>query len=108
MRLACGRSRQIARPGHDRAMSVRQNIRDFFHGAAYGTYERELRMQAAELNDMFLLLCYMGSVNTRFNYTMTPNLSLQVYAGPFVSTGEDTNFKWLVDGRRGKLQRPLS
>ncbi len=43
-------------------VSIRQNIADFFHGAAYGSYERELRMQAAELNDMFLLLCYMEIV----------------------------------------------
>ena len=39
------------------------------------------------------------SINTRFNYTMTPNLSLQVYAEPFVSAGDYTNFKELVDGR---------
>ena len=32
-------------------MSIRDNIRDFFHGAAYGAYERELR-----------LLCYMEIV----------------------------------------------
>ena len=39
------------------------------------------------------------SINTRFNYTMTPNLSLQVYAEPFVSAGDYSNFKELVDGR---------
>lgn len=39
------------------------------------------------------------SFNTRFNYTMTPTLSLQVYAEPFVSAGDYTNFKELVDGR---------
>ncbi len=39
------------------------------------------------------------SFNTRFNYTMTPNLSLQVYAEPFVSAGKYTNYKELVDGR---------
>ena len=43
-------------------MSIRENIRDFFHGVAYGAYERELRRQAAELNDLFLLLCYMEIV----------------------------------------------
>src|SRR6478735_7178371 len=43
-------------------MSLRDNIRDFFHGVAYGQYERELRRQAAELNDLFLLLCYMEIV----------------------------------------------
>jgi len=51
------------------------------------------------------------SFNTRFNYTMTPNLSLQVYAEPFVSAGEYTNFKELVDGRAANYSdryRPLS
>ena len=43
-------------------MSLGRNIRDFLHGAAYGRYERELRRQAAELNDLFLLLCYMEIV----------------------------------------------
>jgi hypothetical protein len=36
---------------------------------------------------------------TRVNYTMTPNLSLQIYAEPFVSAGEYTGYKELVDGR---------
>ncbi len=39
------------------------------------------------------------SFTTRFNYTMTPNLSLQVYAEPFVSAGDYSNYKELVDGR---------
>jgi hypothetical protein len=39
------------------------------------------------------------SVTTRFNYTMTPTLSLQLYAEPFVSAGEYSNYKELVDGR---------
>ena len=44
------------------------------------------------------------SFNTRFNYTMTPNLSLQVYAEPFVSAGDYTNYKELVDGRAKKYE----
>ena len=32
------------------------------HGMAYGRYERELRLQANQLNDLFLLLCYMEIV----------------------------------------------
>jgi Domain of unknown function (DUF5916)/Carbohydrate family 9 binding domain-like len=36
---------------------------------------------------------------TRVNYTMTPNLSLQVYAEPFVSAGAYTGYMELVDGR---------
>jgi len=35
----------------------------------------------------------------RVNYTMTPNLSLQLYAEPFLSGGDYTGFKELVDGR---------
>ena len=36
-------------------------------------------------------------MTARVNYTMTPNLSLQVYAQPFVSAGRYTNYKELVD-----------
>jgi hypothetical protein len=39
------------------------------------------------------------ALTTRVNYTMTPNLSLQVYAEPFVSAGEYTGYKELVEGR---------
>ena len=35
----------------------------------------------------------------RLNFTMTPNLSLQLYAEPFVSGGDYGAFKQLVDGR---------
>lgn len=39
------------------------------------------------------------SMTTRLNYTITPNLSVQLYAEPFVSTGDYTDFKELVNGR---------
>ena len=39
------------------------------------------------------------SLTVRANYTMTPNLSLQVYAQPFVSSGHYVSYKELVDGR---------
>ena len=38
-------------------------------------------------------------VQTRMNYTITPRLSIQVYAEPFVSAGQYSNFKALTDGR---------
>ena len=38
-------------------------------------------------------------MTTRVNYTMTPNLSVQVYAQPFVSSGNYAQFKELVNGR---------
>ncbi|HVG84591.1 MAG TPA: DUF5916 domain-containing protein, partial [Vicinamibacterales bacterium] len=39
------------------------------------------------------------AMTLRFNYTMTPNLSLQTYAEPFVSAGDYSNFRELVNGR---------
>ena len=37
-------------------------VADILHGATLGRYERDLRQQAAELNDLFLLLCFMEAV----------------------------------------------
>ena len=39
------------------------------------------------------------SMTTRVNYTITPNLSLQVYAQPFVSAGVYRDYKELVRPR---------
>ncbi len=39
------------------------------------------------------------SMTTRVNYTMSPNLSLQVYAQPFVSAGDYGDFRELINGR---------
>lgn len=47
---------------YDPRVPLGRNIRDFVHGIAYSHYERELRAQANELNDLFLLLCYMEVV----------------------------------------------
>ncbi len=38
-------------------------------------------------------------IRTRVNYTITPTLSVQIYAEPFVSAGAYSNFKALADGR---------
>jgi hypothetical protein len=40
-----------------------------------------------------------SAMTTRVNYTVTPNLSIQVYAQPFVSSGRFEHFKELVNGR---------
>jgi hypothetical protein len=39
------------------------------------------------------------SIRTRLNYTVTPNLTIQLYAEPFVSAGDYLSFKQLADGR---------
>ena len=38
---------------------IRTRLSEILRGAALGRYERELRQQTAELNDLFLLLCFM-------------------------------------------------
>ncbi|MBI3263287.1 MAG: hypothetical protein HYZ58_09055, partial [Acidobacteria bacterium] len=43
-------------------------------------------------------------LTTRVNYTITPDLSIQVYAQPFVSAGEYTRFKELTDGRADRYE----
>jgi hypothetical protein len=40
-----------------------------------------------------------ASLTGRFNYTITPNLSLQLYAQPFVSGGSYGAFKEILDAR---------
>jgi hypothetical protein len=39
------------------------------------------------------------SIRARVNYTVTPTLTIQLYAEPFVSAGDYANFKELADGR---------
>lgn len=43
----------------ERLTQLARNARDFLHGMAVAGYRRRLRAQAVELNDLFLLLCYM-------------------------------------------------
>jgi hypothetical protein len=40
-----------------------------------------------------------AAITARVNYTITPALTIQLYAEPFVSSGDYSNFKELVDGR---------
>jgi hypothetical protein len=44
------------------------------------------------------------SLTMRVNYTITPQLSVQVYAAPFVSAGDYSNFKQLVNGRAARYE----
>jgi hypothetical protein len=44
------------------------------------------------------------SLTTRVNYTITPNLTVQIYAAPFVSAGDYTSFKQLVNGRAARYE----
>ena len=44
------------------------------------------------------------ALTARVNYTITPQLSIQTYAEPFVSAGEYTSFKALVNGRAARYE----
>jgi len=44
------------------------------------------------------------SMTTRVNYTITPRLTVQIYAAPFVSAGDYGDFKQLVDGRAARYE----
>jgi hypothetical protein len=44
-------------------------------------------------------------LQTRVNYTITPTLSIQIYAEPFVSAGQYSSFKELTDGRAASYDR---
>jgi hypothetical protein len=44
---------------HEQLAEYRQRLADILRGAAFGRYELEMRQQTAELNDLFLLLCFM-------------------------------------------------
>ncbi len=44
------------------------------------------------------------AMTLRFNYTLTRDLSLQVYAEPFVSAGDFSRFREVVDGRAAKYE----
>ena len=48
-----------------------------------------------------------SALTTRVNYTITPRLSIQIYAQPFVSAGRLHDFKELVDGRAPRVRGPL-
>lgn len=44
------------------------------------------------------------SVSTRLNFTATPNLSLQIYARPFMTGGDYSNWRELADPRAASYQ----
>jgi hypothetical protein len=46
-----------------------------------------------------------ASATWRVGYTMSPTLSLQVYGEPFVSGGDYSGFKELIDGRNAVYER---
>ena len=43
----------------DEFADLRRHLADMMRGVARGPYERELRKQTADLNDLFMLLCFM-------------------------------------------------
>jgi hypothetical protein len=48
------------------------------------------------------------ALTLRTNYTITPQLTIQIYAEPFVSAGDYTDFKQLVNGRAPRYENRYS
>ena len=44
---------------NEQLAQYRRHLADIMQGVALGRYEQILRQQTAELNDLFLLLCFM-------------------------------------------------
>ena len=70
---------------------LRTRLAEILRGAALIRYERDLRQQTAELNDLFLLLCFMeaaGMPNPA--YAMDDQTAITVVDGAveFVSEGQ--------------------
>ncbi len=62
--------------------------------------------QWVEQLDTHYVLAHLDQKTTSFtarvNYTLTPNLSIQLYAQPFVSAGAYSGYKELVNGRAAR------
>jgi len=74
-------------------------------GMRFGTSDNDAQWVANEERDgrthyVFARIDQQTVATTfRVNYTMSPTLSLQMYAEPFVSAGAYTDYKQLIDGR---------
>ena len=84
-------------PDLDVGRTARQYVTAFDEPAAAATFGR--RYVFAELDQATV------SLTTRLNWTFTPNLTLQLYARPFVSTGRYRRVKGL--GAPGQLRLPV-
>jgi len=78
-------------PSYTAARYQQQWVRSLFDSTAAATFDR--RYVLAELLQRTL------DLTTRLNVTLTPNLTVQLYAQPYVSTGEYSRIKELVSPR---------
>jgi hypothetical protein len=79
-------------PGYNRTHAVAQYVRAVTDGTADRTYGR--RYVFSDLDQTTL------SMSTRVSWTFTPRLSLQLYAQPFLASGEYSCFKELHQPRK--------
>ena len=79
-------------PGYNRSHAVAQYVRSVADETAGRTYGR--RYVFSDLDQTTL------SMSTRVSWTFTPRLSLQLYAQPFLASGDYSRFKELHEPRR--------
>src|SRR5262249_45227821 len=104
--------------------AFRERLGEFMHGVAFGRYEAELRKQTAELNDLFLLLCFMEATAlpnpaTLYLLEVYPYLLEQFHRSPRVGGPEPSpawqlsgllpplsNGQWFSWGGKGGVEKP--
>ena len=74
-----------AGPNYDRTHNLAQYVDAFVDPVAAGTYGSRYVFSTLDQKEF--------SLQTRFNYVMSPKVSLQVYMQPLVSVGHYTEFK---------------
>lgn len=82
------------RPSDRIHLSVSPNFNDGFRQLQYVT------KKSSELQDHYILSRIEQttvSMTFRLNYTLTPNLSLQLYTQPYISAGDYSEFKEVTD-----------
>jgi hypothetical protein len=99
-----------ARPGHNLFMQPRVQIRptsaistEIGIGQARGTEDAQWVTNLTQPDGPHYVLGRINQTTTqmtlRLSYTLTPNLSLQLYGQPFTSTGRYSDYKELTNGR---------
>ena len=74
-----------------RWFELRRNVRDALHGALFLRYEKELRNEALELNDLFLLMCYMEIVGLPNPATLYFDADMRFMQGTYVGVDGKTH-----------------
>lgn len=87
------------RPSQKLSISAKINYNNMFD--SWANWPDYGQVEDAQTGNFDFLMCEMDqktiSATLRLDLTLTPNLSIQYYGSPFITTGKYYNFKKLVD-----------